>query len=298
MSENPLLLSPSDAENDSNIRKVWHNGEWYFSVVDMIANLLDKNRKDGSTYWRKLKSRLLAEGNESVTKCHRLKLMADDGKKYLTDVITSEQALRLIQSIPSPKVEWMKQWLATVGAERLDETRDPEAVEERIIIENRPDTDEARRRRKERRVEKFRQMGRDDGWIATREFGIITRLEFTARIKELLDNRANYAQLTDDVYKGVHHRNTRQLRTDLGIQPDENPRDYMHRIGLHYIGIAEEACQIKLAHLRDEDAVPANLVRDIIVLVSKQVGMQADELALALGIDIVTGRPLLSSKTL
>lgn len=277
-------LANFDSDSSQRIRKIFHKGEWYYSVTDIISELLDAEYKRARTYWSTLKQRLKKEGNESLTKCEQLKMKARDGKSYKTDVVNTEQALRLIQSIPSPKAEPMKLWLASVGGERLEEMRDPEGYEEQLFIEDRPDTEEARRKRRERRIQKYKDMGRDEAWIATREFGIITRREFTALIKELLDNRANYALITNDVYRGVHRRDTKQLRNDLGIRPNENPRDYMHRIGLHYVGIAEEACQIKLNHLLDEEVVPP------------QIGAQADELALALGIDIVTGKPMLSQK--
>src|SRR5690349_8660242 len=112
--------------NFDNIRKVWHQGEWYFSVVDMIAEMLKFDYQRAKTYWSTLKARLKKEGNESVTECDQLKMLARDGKNYKTDVINAEQALRLIQSIPSPNVEPMKLWLAQVGAEKLEEAEDPE----------------------------------------------------------------------------------------------------------------------------------------------------------------------------
>ena len=112
--ENKVVRSHWDAEQE----------EWYFSVVDVIEVLTES--KDANAYWRKLKQRLKEEGNETVTKCHGLKMVAADGKMRFTDVATTEQLLRLIQSIPSPKAEPFKLWLAQVGSERLDEIADPE----------------------------------------------------------------------------------------------------------------------------------------------------------------------------
>jgi hypothetical protein len=125
--------------------------------------------------------------------------------------------------------------------------------------------------------------------------GILTRREFTDMIKRLLGRYANYGQLTNDVYRGVHHRDTDQLRADLGLRDGENPRDFMHRLGLYYTGIAEEGCRIKLQYLAPDEVVPVQLVRETIIMVSKQIGMQADEFAAELGIDLVTGKPLLPS---
>lgn len=110
---------------------IWDDKEekWYFSIVDVVAVLTDS--VDATAYWRKLKQRLKAEGNETVTTCHGLKLLAADGKMRMTDVADIQQLLRLIQSIPSPKAEPFKQWMAQVGAERLDQMQDPELSIER-----------------------------------------------------------------------------------------------------------------------------------------------------------------------
>ena len=122
---------------DRKIRSVWDDEaeKWYFSIVDVVAVLTES--KDPLAYWRKLKQRLKAEGNETVTNCHGLKLRAADGKMRMTDVADQEQLFRLIQSIPSPKAEPFKMWMAKVAAERLDQIQDPELPSSRhwLIID-------------------------------------------------------------------------------------------------------------------------------------------------------------------
>ena len=118
---------------DKRIRTAWDEAkeEWFFSIVDVIAVLTDS--KDPAAYWRKLKQRMREEGSETVTNCHGLKMTAADGKKRLTDVADTEQLLRIIQSVPSPKAEPFKMWLAQVGRERIEETIDPELTIERAL---------------------------------------------------------------------------------------------------------------------------------------------------------------------
>ena len=115
------------------VRSVWdqENEAWFFSIVDVVAVLTDS--VDAAAYWRKLKQRLKSEGNETVTNCHGLKMQAPDGKMRQTDVVDTEQLLRLVQSIPSPKAEPFKQWLARVGYERIEETEDPELAFDRAM---------------------------------------------------------------------------------------------------------------------------------------------------------------------
>ena len=130
------MAGPNDKTQpfeNQRIRTAWdeEKEEWYFSIVDVVGVLTDS--VDPTAYWRKLKQRLKAEGNETVTNCHGLKMTAPDGKKRLTDVADTEQLLRIIQSIPSPKAEPFKLWLAQVGRERIEETIDPELTIERAL---------------------------------------------------------------------------------------------------------------------------------------------------------------------
>ena len=145
---------------DKRIRTAWDSEkeEWYFSVVDVVAVLTDSI--DPAAYWRKLKQRLKEEGNETVTNCHGLKMTAADGKKRLTDVADTEQILRIIQSIPSPKAEPFKMWLAQVGRERIEETIDPEQAIDRGL-------------------ETYLKKGYDEDWIRQRLLSIRIRNELT-----------------------------------------------------------------------------------------------------------------------
>ena len=164
---------------DDKIRKIWHKQEeeWYFSIVDVCQVLTDSS--DATAYWRKLKQRLKAEGNESVTNCHGLKMPAVDGKMRKTDCANTEQLLRIIQSIPSKKAEPFKLWLAMVGKERLDEIADPELAFERM-------------------VSTYRQKGYSEKWIEQRIHAIDVRKLLTDEWKRAgIKNSRDYAALTN-----------------------------------------------------------------------------------------------------
>jgi len=194
--------------NDKPVRTAWseEQNKWYFSIVDVIAVLTDSI--DPTAYWRKLKQRLKAEGNETVTNCHGLKMMAIDGKMRMTDVADTEQLFRLIQSIPSPKAEPFKVWLAQVGSERLDEMEDPE-----ISID--------------RALENYRRLGYSENWINQRLKSIEIRKELTDEWTRVgVQEGVQFATLTDIITKTWSGFSTKEYKVLKGLKK-ENLRDNM-----------------------------------------------------------------------
>ena len=193
---------------DKKVRTLWNEGEeqWYFSIVDVIEVLTESIA--ANAYWRKLKQRLKEEGNETVTNCHALKLQAIDGKMRLTDVATTEQLLRLIQSIPSKKAEPFKLWLAKIGSERLDEMQDPE-----ISID--------------RALKQYLNLGYSENWINQRLKSIEIRKELTDEWKRVgLKKGGQFATLTDIITKSWSGNNTKEYKALKGLKK-ENLRDNM-----------------------------------------------------------------------
>ena len=204
------------------VRTVWdaEKGDWYFSVVDVCNILADSVSKDPSAYWRKLKQRLKAEGSEVVTNCHGLKMLAPDGKNRLTDCLDTKGVLRLVQSIPSPKAEPFKMWLAKVGSERLDEIADPE----KAIL---------------RGADFYRAKGYTDGWINQRLQTIEMRKELTDEWKERgVREGKEYAILTDEMTKAWSGMSVREYKEYKGLKK-ENLRDNMTNIELVLNMLAE-----------------------------------------------------------
>ena len=207
---------------NKEIRTLWNETEeeWYFSVVDVIGALT--NSPNPQTYWRVLKKRLKDEGNESVTNCNALKMTAADGKQRLTDVADTKQLLRLIQSIPSPKAEPFKMWLAQVGSERIDETADPELAINRALLT-------------------YRKKGYSDEWINQRLKSIEIRKELTDEwdrggIKQGLE----YAILTDEITKAWSGMTTKEYKRLKNLKK-ENLRDNMSNMELVLNMLAEAA---------------------------------------------------------
>ena len=205
--------------NEKKVRTVWDSDteEWYFSVVDVVEILTDST--DARKYWNKLKQRLKAEGNELVTNCHQLKLPAADGKMRMTDVATSEQLFRIIQSIPSPKAEPFKQWMAGVAATRIDQLQDPELSIEQAISD-------------------YRRLGYSEEWINQRIRGIEVRKQLTDEWKRGNVPNDKYALLTDIITKQWSGMKTREYKDFKGLHK-ESLRDNMTNIELALNMLAE-----------------------------------------------------------
>lgn len=197
---------------DKKIRTSWNDAEekWYFSIIDIVETLTDSpNSETASNYWRVLKHRLIKEGNESVTKCNKLKMVSPkDGKRYLTDVADQEQMFRLIQSIPSKKAEPVKQWIAKVASERLDETVDPE----RAVL---------------RAIETYRRHGYDDSWIKERLEQIGERKALTDEWKRVGIRDVQFAILTNDIYQAISDMKSAEYKQFKGLTGKANLRDNM-----------------------------------------------------------------------
>ena len=208
---------------DKRIRTAWdeEKEEWYFSIVDVVAVLTDQpDYQAARNYWKVTKKRLKDEGNETVTACNQLKMTASDGKKRLTDVADTEQLLRIIQSIPSPKAEPFKLWLAQVGRERIEETIDPELTIERAL-------------------ETYLKKGYSREWINQRLQAIQVRKELTDEWDARgVQKGVEYAILTDEISRAWSGMSTRQYKNLKGLKK-ENLRDNMTTLELVLNMLAE-----------------------------------------------------------
>lgn len=189
------------------VRSTWVEDQekWFFSVVDIVAVLTKSSSPQA--YWRKLKQRLKAEGNETVTNCHALKMTAPDGKQRLTDVADTEQVLRLVQSIPSPKAEPFKIWLAQVGSERLDQMQDPELSVQQALQD-------------------YRKLGYSDDWINQRLKSIEIRKELTDEWQRVGVKDQQFAILTNIMSKAWSGKTVKEYKQHKNLKK-ENLRDNM-----------------------------------------------------------------------
>ena len=193
---------------DRKVRSLWdaEKEEWYFSVVDVVAVLTDS--PNPNNYWKVLKNRLKKEGSQLVTDCNQLKMPSSDGKFYKTDCMTTEQIFRLIQSIPSPKAEPFKLWMAQVAKERLDEMQDPELTIDRAMLE-------------------YKALGYSDSWINQRLKSIEIRKDLTNEWKKHgLQDGVQFATLTDIIYKTWAGKTSKEYKEFKGLKK-ENLRDNM-----------------------------------------------------------------------
>ena len=223
---------------ERKVRTVWDDeaGKWYVSIVDVIAVLTES--KDAAAYWRKLKQRLKAEGNETVTNCHGLKMTAPDGKMRLTDVADVEQLFRLVQSIPSPKAEPFKLWLSSLARERLEEIDDPEQGIDRML-------------------EYYHRKGYSENWINQRLKSIEVRKELTDEWERRgIKKGQEYATLTDIITLGWSGMTTRQYKQYKGLKT-ESLRDNMTNLEL-VLNMLAEAKTTEISKERKPRTTAAN----------------------------------------
>ena len=220
--------------DDKQVRTHWDSEQekWFIAIVDVIAVLTESI--DPNAYWRKLKQRLKIEGNETVTNCHGLKMVAADGKMRMTDVADTEQLFRLIQSIPSPKAEPFKIWQAQVAAERLDEMQDPELSIDRAL-------------------EQYVKLGYTESWINQRLKSIEIRKELTDEWKSRgLKEGQQFATLTDIITKAWAGKTTKEYKVFKGLKK-ENLRDNMTNTELILNMLAEASTKDISAAVEPKD---------------------------------------------
>ena len=256
---------------DKRIRTAWdeEKEEWYFSVVDVVGVLTEsKDALTGRKYWNKLKQRLKEEGSELVTNCHQLKMTAADGKKRLTDVANTEQLLRIIQSIPSPKAEPFKLWLAQVGRERIEETIDPELTIDRALAT-------------------YLKKGYSREWINQRLQAIQVRRELTDEWDARgVQKGVEYAILTDEIARAWSGLSTRQYKKLKGLKK-ENLRDNMTTLEL-VLNMLAEATTTEISRQKEPGSFAEN------VEVARAGGKVAGDARKA--IEAQTGVPVVSPK--
>ncbi|NTV13854.1 MAG: Bro-N domain-containing protein [Desulfobulbaceae bacterium] len=220
------------------VRKALYKDEWWFSVVDVCEVLTDS--PDAGAYWRKLKQRLKAEGSEVVTVCHGLKLLASDGKMRATDCTNTEGIFRIIQSIPSPKAEPFKRWLAKVGYERVQEIEDPELATKRTKA-------------------LYRAKGYSEAWIEKRLRGIAVRAELTDEWQNRgVNGEPEYAILTTEISKAAFGLTPAEYKELKGLER-ENLRDHMTDLELIF-SMLGEAATTEIARKQDAQGFPENQV--------------------------------------
>jgi hypothetical protein len=256
---------------DKRIRTAWdeENEEWLFSIVDVVGVLTNQPTQRGATlYWGKLKQRLKEEGSQLLTNCQQLKMKSADGKRYLTDVANTEQLLRVIQSIPSPKAEPFKMWLASVGRERIDETIDPELAIDRAL-------------------ETYLKKGYSEEWVHQRLLSIRIRNDLTAEWDARgVQKGIEYAILTDDISKAWSGMTTRQYKNYKRLKK-ENLRDNMTDLEL-VLNMLAEATTTELSKAHNAQGFTENQA------VAKRGGKVAGDARKAIEAD--TGNPVITSQ--
>ena len=256
---------------EKKVRTVWDSDkeEWYFSIVDVIEILTEQpNHQGARNYWKVLKNRMSKEGNETVTACNQLKMTASDGKKRLTDVADTEQLLRIIQSIPSPKAEPFKLWLAQVGRERIEETIDPELTIDRAL-------------------ETYLKKGYSREWINQRLQAIQVRKELTDEWDARgVQKGVEYAILTDEISRAWSGISTRQYKNLKGLKK-ENLRDNMTTLEL-VLNMLAEATTTEISKQKAPETFSENI--DIARAGGKVAGDARKAIESQTGVPVITSK--------
>ena len=256
---------------DKRIRTAWdeEKEEWYFSIVDVVAVLTEQpDYQAARNYWKVTKKRLKDEGNETVTSCNQLKMSASDGKKRLTDVADTEQLLRIIQSIPSPKAEPFKLWLAQVGRERIEETIDPELTIERAL-------------------ETYLKKGYTREWINQRLQAIQVRKELTDEWDARgVQKGVEYAILTDEISRAWSGMSTRQYKNLKGLKK-ENLRDNMTTLEL-VLNMLAEATTTEISKQKSPETFSENI--DVARAGGKVAGDARKAIESQTGVPVITAK--------
>jgi len=254
---------------NKRIRTAWdeEREEWYFSVVDVVAVLTDQpDQRHAAKYWSVLKTRLKKEGSELPTKCSQLKMLSADGKRYLTDVADTEQLLRIIQVIPSPKAEPFKLWLAQVGRERIEETIDPELTIDRAL-------------------ETYLRKGYTREWINQRLQAIQVRKELTDEWDARgVQKGVEYAILTDEISRAWSGMSTRQYKNLKGLKK-ENLRDNMTTLEL-VLNMLAEATTTEISKQREPESFSDNI--DVARAGGKVAGDARKAIEAQTGVPVIT----------
>lgn len=268
-----------EMELDASIRRVEHGGEMYYSLVDVMAHFSDTTNA-ARKYWNDTKKRLVADGFDVSGKIGQLKLPASDGKKYKTDCADAETVLRIVQSIPSPKAEPVRQWFAKLAKERLEETANPALGIERAV---------------DRATKTYLRQGKDEKWIVERFDGVVDQKAFkaalTSAVSEFL-TPSHYATAQNDVYLGLWQRTAAELRGQMKLKKSQSLRDHQPREALAYQRIAESAIA---RMLEGKNNLAFDEADQIIRKIAGMVGEQARQLSEMLGVDLATGQNLLSA---
>lgn len=249
--------------HQDNIRKIWHNEQWFFSVIDIVGVLTEQSEyHTARKYWNKLSERLKNEGSQVVTNCHRLKIVAKDGKMRETDVANIETILRLIQSIPSPKAEPLKLWLAKVGSERIAEIQDPAQGIDRVRS-------------------LWKKHGRSEQWIQQRMMGQETRNKLTDYWKEHEVNEGKeFAILTNIIHEEWADLSIKEHKALKDLDTTTNLRDHMNEAELILTALAELSTRQIAEYVQavglEENTIPAKkggkIAKNARELLESQIG--------------------------